>query len=171
MDSEKNLRFGQTIPCSQVVPASADRVWQAISEPGNLENFHPFCERNPVEVWPGEGSRDKIYYYNGLVLEREFVSWMDGQGYDLMASAESGMQFKVAWRIIPVEDEISELEITIQQVIQGQPDKKVMQFNRLLAKYLQQVLQGFEFYMRTGERVVRNQFGAHHLFSPPAEKE
>ena len=171
MSSNNNLKLGEPIPYSQAVPASMDRVWQVISEPGNLVYFHPFCESNPVEVWPGVGSSDKVCYYNGLVLERDFTNWIEGSGYDLMASAEEGLQFKVTWRITGVNGEKSALNITIQQVIGQDSEKKVNQFNRMLAKYLGQVLQGFEFYMRTGERVTRNQFGSHRLFSPPvAEK-
>ena len=170
MRADNNLRSGKPIPHSQAVQASQEHVWKVISEPGNLVNFHPFCERNPVDKWPGVGSRDRIFYYNGLVLVRDFTAWFDGQGYDLVASAEEGLKFKVAWRITPIDSQNSELKITIHQVIEGEPDKKVEQFNRLLAKYLQQVLQGFEYYMHTGEQVTRNQFGAHRLFSPPASQ-
>ena len=99
MSSINNLKLGEPIPYSQVVPASMDRVWQVISEPGNLVYFHPFCESNPVEAWPGVGSSDKVCYYNGLVLERDFTNWIEGSCYNLMASAEEGLQFKVTWRI------------------------------------------------------------------------
>ena len=68
------LKLGEPISHSQSVPVSREDVWEVISRPGNLVDFHPFCESNPVEVWPGVGSKDKIYYYNGLVLEREFTA-------------------------------------------------------------------------------------------------
>lgn len=166
MCADNNLRLGEPIPHSQTVPASMERVWQVISEPGNLVYFHPFCESNPVEIWPGVGSRDKVCYYNGLVLVRDFTNWIEGSGYDLIASAELGLQFKVSWRIIQENSENSSLNLVIQQVLEQDSERKVQQFTRLLAKYLQQVLQGFEYYMRSGERVTRNQFGPHRLFSP-----
>lgn len=164
---DKNLKFGEPIPHSQVTQASQEQVWQVISEPGNLEYFHPFCKRNPVEKWPGVGSRDRIYYYNGLVLVRDFNNWIEGGGYDLIASAEEGLQFKVTWRILTNNEGTTSLNLTIFQVLDQETDRKAQQYSRLLAKYLQQVGLGFEFYLRTGERVTRNQFGAHRLFSPP----
>jgi hypothetical protein len=164
---DEKLKLGEPIPHSQLVQASRERVWQVISEPGNLVNFHPFCERNPVENWPGVGSRDTIYYYNGLVLVRDFTAWMDRQGYDLIASAEEGLQFKVSWRILSENDGYSTLNLTIRQILDEESERKTQQYARLLAKYLQQVGQGFEYYLRTGERVTRNQFGSHRLFSPP----
>jgi hypothetical protein len=167
MCADNNLRLGKPIPHSQAVQASQEQVWKAISEPGNLVNFHPFCERNPVDRWPGVGSRDRIFYYNGLVLVRDFTDWIEGQGYDLVASAEEGLQFKVTWRILKENVGTSFLNLTIYQVLDQETDRKVQQYSRLLAKYLQQVGQGFEYYLHTGERVTRNQFGAHRLFSPP----
>ena len=163
--------LGEPIPHSQSVQVSRERVWQIISAPGNLENFHPFCESNPVEVWPGAGSRDTIYYYNGLVLMREFTSWIEGVGYDLTASSDDGFKFQVAWRITDEDEQYSKLTITIRQLVDPGSERKMNQLARLLKKYLQQVLQGFEYYTRTGNRVSRNQFGAHRLFSPPLAEE
>jgi hypothetical protein len=165
------LRLGEPISHSQSVPASREKVWEVISRPGNLVDFHPFCLSNPVELWPGVGSRDRVIYYNGLVLVRDFTGWIDGTGYDLIASAEEDMQFKVSWRITTDVDESSVLTLTIRQVIGDSSEKRKKQFNRLLEKYLKQVGRGFEYFMRTGDRVTRNQFGSHRLFSPPVAKE
>ena len=30
---------------------SAERLWEAISEPGNLNDSHPFCDSNEVISW------------------------------------------------------------------------------------------------------------------------
>ena len=162
--------LGPPITHVQSLPASGEEVWQLISRPGNLTDFHPFCQSNPVEKWPGVGSRDVIHYYSGLVLVREFEAWFEGTGYDLTAKADLGMQFKVYWRINPSDHHHSSLTLTIRQVHQQLSDKKLSQYARLLDKYLQQVGQGIEYYLRTGERVSRNQFGSHRFFSPPIEK-
>ena len=163
--------LGEPIPHSIEVRASAERVWKEISKPGNLEDFHPFCKRNPVDSSPGIGSRDKIYYYNGLVLTREFDRWIDGEGYDLIASADDVLKFKVYWRIHAQNNESNRLNITIQQMLEQEDERRARLFTRLLAKYLQQVGQGFEYYIRTGKKVSRNQFGSHRLFSPPVGAE
>ena len=167
----ETIKLGPPISHNQSVEASQEEVWREISKPGNLTDFHPFCQSNPVEIWPGEGSRDKIYYYSGLILVREFISWIEGDGYDLIASAEGGMQFKVYWRITEEEQGQSCLNLTIHPYIMGNSEKRMRQFSRLLAKYLAQVLHGFEYYMRTGKTVTRNQFGSHRWFSPPIPQE
>ena len=99
MNTDYEPVLGDPIPHSITVSDSSERIWQVISMPGNLEYFHPFCERISVDIWPGTGSRDRIFYYNGLVLTREFDKWIDGEGYDLTASAEDGLSFRVYWRI------------------------------------------------------------------------
>lgn len=173
MTSHENqtTKLGEPITHSQSVSVPRDTVWKEISKPSNLVDFHPFCESNPVEVWPGVGSRDKIYYYSGLILVRDFTAWFEGTGYDLSASAENGMQFKVSWRITTEMNESSALNLTIRQVLGQSSEKRVQQYARLLDKYLKQVGQGLEYYLRTGERVKRNQFGSHRLFSPPVAKQ
>ena len=165
--SEDALKLGKPISHSQPIPASQERVWEVISRPGNLVDYHPFCQENPVENWPGVGSRDRVIYYNGLILVRDFIDWIDGTGYDLIASAEEDLQFKVTWRISTDGEQNSALNLTIRQHIEHSSEKRTRQFSRLLAKYLKQVGQGLEYYLRTGERVARNQFGSHRLFSPP----
>jgi len=65
------------------ISAPPERGWEIISSPGNLVNFHPYCESNPVERWPGKGSIDSVYYYNGLKFIRQFTDWNDGIGYEL----------------------------------------------------------------------------------------
>ena len=42
----------------------------------------------------------------------------------------------------------------------------VLRLSPLLSGYLESVLKGLEYYITTGQKVKRNQFGAHPLFSP-----
>ena len=91
-------QFKWSITFKKTIAASAQDVWNIISSPGNLEDFHPFCESNPVEKWPGVGSRDTIHYYSGWVLQREFTNWIDGVGYDLTIGRDGGRKSFVSWR-------------------------------------------------------------------------
>ena len=102
---------------------------------------------------------------------REFITWIEGTGYDLTATSDNGMQFKVTWRITPAENNNSSLTLTIRQVLEQGSERRMQQYSRLLEKYLKQVGQGFEYYLLTGKRVGRNQFGSHRLFSPPLAKQ
>jgi hypothetical protein len=158
-----NSKLGNPITHTQAIPASMEDVWEIISRPGILTEYHPFCQKNIVEKWPGIGSKDKILYFSGLQLEREFIAWREGSGYDLIASSEEGLRYEVSWRLTGSGDDQSQLTLTITPYSR----ERMEQYSRLLGKYLEQLMKGLEFFVRTGTPVMRNQFGSHRLFSPP----
>jgi len=165
--------FKWPVAATHPITASAEKVWGAISMPGNLELCHPFCVKNPVEVWPGEGSKDQIHYLSGWVLERRFGRWIDGVGYDLEIGRPGGGASFVSWRITPVDDQNCILGITIYpQVLQNIPVAirwlpHIFRVGPMLKSYLSSVVGGFEWYVIRGEPVPRNQFGSHPWFSVP----
>ena len=81
-----------------IIPAPSVKVWEAISDPSSLEACHPFVEENPVNKWPGDGSKDIIRYYSGLTYYREIYVWEEGVGYDLMIGKEGELNSRVLWR-------------------------------------------------------------------------
>ena len=159
------------VAVAQPIAAPAEGLWEAISMPGNLEPCHPFCARNPVRAWPGEGSRDEIHYLGGRVLERRFCRWIDGVGYDLEIAEHGGGVSFVSWRILPVENQGSILRIAIYpHLLQNLPVAVrwlpyLLYIGPMLERYLWSVVGGFEWYLARGEPVPRNQFGAHPWFS------
>ena len=52
---------------SLLLPTTANKLWLLISSPNNLERFHPFCNKNIINKWPGVDAVDEIHYYNGHV--------------------------------------------------------------------------------------------------------
>ena len=52
--------------------------------PGILEKTHPFCRTNAIIRWDCESSIDTIVYYNGRTMQRNFIDWNEGQGYQLL---------------------------------------------------------------------------------------
>lgn len=159
------------------IKAPAEKVWGAISMLGNLESCHPFCAQNPVEVWPGEGSRDEVHYLSGWVLERRFCRWIEGVGYDLEIGRRGGRSSFVSWRIMSVDDQNCILRIAIYpHMLQNVPMAirwlpHVLRLGPMLRKYLSSVVRGFEWYVIHGEPVPRNQFGSHPWFSAPKSSE
>ncbi len=155
----------------RVIAAPAESVWEAISEPGNLEPCHPFCASNPVDVWPGPDSRDTIIYLSGWSYERRFKDWIEGVGYDLEIGRPGGGKSSVSWRITPIDDEHCTLSITVlpsgvekyPAVIRWIPFYFVLRPR--LQSYLDSVVRGFEWYVTRGEPVPRNAFGVHPWFS------
>ena len=165
--------FKWPVAVSRAIAAPAEEVWAIISAPGNLEPCHPFCAQNPVQVWPGPGSRDEVHYLNGVVLERRFRRWIEGIGYDLDIGRAGGRTSFVSWRIGRSDDRNSTLRIAVYpHLLQGAPVAirwfpHLFRVRPLLKAYLESVVRGFEWCLTTGEPVPRNQFGSHPWFSEP----
>ena len=155
-----------TVDAVQRVEAPSDQVWDVISSPGYLESCHPFCESNPVEHWPGGGSKDVIQYYGGRVVHRTFTEWTDGIGYDLVVSTPEGAeQALVRWRI-EAGNEHSHLSIELEpRFLNGAARLLGPVVKIAMRRYLNSVVQGVAHFVETGEPVARNQFGAHPWFS------
>ena len=164
-------QFKWPVASERMIEAPAQTVWDVISMPGNLELCHPFCANNPVQIWPGPGSRDEVHYLSGWVYERRFLRWHDGTGYDLEIGRRGGGISTVSWRITPVGEGSCALRNTVYpHILQNWPTVVrwipfVLRVRPMLRKYLESVVSGFEWYVVHGEPVPRNQFGYHPWFS------
>lgn len=166
-DPSRSSSTAPGVSRSIVIDAPPNRVWEAISTPGILELTHPFCRKNPVESWPGSDSKDRIVYYNGLVMVREFARWLDGIGYDLLIRPSgTSERSEVTWRVRPAQEGRARLTITLRPALRELKQRRADRLLSLLGRYLDSVLRGFDHYIRTGHPVRRNQFGAHRMFSP-----
>jgi len=169
--TERKERFKWPISVSQKIETSPNNIWSVISSPGNLEDCHPFCDKNPVHKWPGVGSNDTINYYSGWVMHREFITWIDGVGYDLSIGRKRGRKSYVSWRIIEEQKNISTLSITIYpHALQNIPVfvrwiPHIIYIQPSLHSYLKSVIRGFEWFIKTGKPVRKDQFGSHKWFS------
>ena len=101
------------ISATQAFDCSTDEFWTLISAPGNLNDAHPFCERNEPLVWDGETHRDRLVYLNGRTYVREFQTWNPGEGYTLLIGEEDGPQSYVVWTIEATSAGGSQLTITV----------------------------------------------------------
>jgi hypothetical protein len=171
MSSSETSRLRWPVTAERKIAAPVQAVWDAISAPGNLERCHPFCASNPVQVWPGPGSRDEVHYLSGWVYERRFMRWYDGIGYDLEIGRRGGSTSAVSWRITPVDENNCVLRISVYpHALQNWPTAirwipYLLRLRPMLRKYLDSVVKGFEWYALRGEPVPRNQFGRHPWFS------
>ena len=164
------INYHWSITGIQEVSINSKDLWEIISTPSNLENFHPFCLKNPVIKWPGEKSIDEVHYYNGLILERNIKNWFDKKGYDLFIGKKDGKQSFVSWEIQEISGKTS-LKITIYPWIYNQ-GFKIIQFlpffifvKPQLQKYINSVLKGLNYFINSNKPVIKNQFGSHRLFS------
>lgn len=154
-----------------LIAAPASDVWSAIAAPGNLEACHPFCAKNPVTTWPGANSVDEVHYLNGVVYERRFKAWFDGEGYDLEIHSRGRKIASVEWRVSRVDGHNSRLRITVFPHALDNRSAVVRWFayrfvvRPRLRQYLESVTGGFEWFVEKAEPVPRNHFGTHPWFS------
>ena len=83
------------------IEKSADLVWDLISSPGHLNQFHPFCEENKVlESKNDIILKDQLNYLNGLTYYRTFTDWKPMIGYSIKIGSKNGEKSDVKWQII-----------------------------------------------------------------------
>ena len=147
------------------------KLLNLIREPENLNKYHPFCKRNNVISWPGNGSEDQLEYHNGMKFNRNFYNWSDS-GYDLRIGGKQNMAV-VNW-VVEGDDNKSSLRVRINPDIKNYiPFKnKFIQtliwfiyIKPMLQSYINHVTKGFSFYIQNEDIVLPNQFGTHRWFS------
>jgi hypothetical protein len=167
----RGLELGEAVSISHMIEAASARVWQVISQPGQLTRYHPFCQATTVIQWPGVGAKDTVTYYSGVHYERDFVTWIEGVGFDIDVGPPSHKTARVEWRITELGEHRSELAITVMPYVKADvsaPRKQTYQqrcFGDLIAQYLESVVLGVGHVVTIGEAVQKNQSGTHPLYS------
>ncbi len=125
-----------------------------------------------MQAWPGKDSHDTIEYYNGRTVERQFTSWRDGSGYELVVYGARRPLATVLWRVAAAGSDSTVLTISLTSHLLDQRPRPVRWIpERLivrprLRRYLRSVVRGVEWRVTTGRPVSCNQFGSHSWFSP-----
>ena len=167
----KEIKTNSPIAVNKSFNVSKNELWMLISQPGNLNDCHPFCESNEVIQWDEDGHVDRLVYLNGRNYIRQFLTWDEGESYTLRIGEENGLQSFVQWEIEAISEDKSQLRITVHPyLLAGFP--KIVSFlpyqfwiKPRMLRYLHSVVSGFEYVARTGEPVPRNHFGHHPWFS------
>ena len=104
-------------------------------------------------------------------MERHFVSWKENKGYSLYIGRKDGRKSHVSWRLKTINDNQTELSITVHPWIfnQGSRSIEFIPFNLFvrprLKSYLQSVLGGLKWYAEHDKPTPRNHFGKLAWFS------
>ena len=156
---------------SLVIPVAKPDLWQEISRAGSLNDTHPFCRSNKAIAWSIDDHKDELVYLSGLTFVRQFVTWNEGEGYQLIIGDKGGPQSFVRWEIESLSSTEAKLTITVYPYILAKLGK-VLSFlpfqiyiKPRLSTYLKSVLRGHSHYLTTGEPVPRNHWGSHPWFS------
>ena len=164
-------KYNRSILHKEIYDLSADKLWKIISQPSSLELYHPFCKSNKPIEWIDSNHFDNLEYLNGTILERHFVSWKENKGYSLYIGRKDGRQSHVSWSLKAINDNQTELSITVHPWIfnQGSRFIEFIPFKFFvrpqLKSYLQSVLGGLKWYVINQKTTPRNHFGKLAWFS------
>jgi hypothetical protein len=113
-----------------------------------------------------------VRYYSGLHCQRDVLEWNDAKGYALALGPHSGKIAIARWSIDPTGLESCTLSIEVTSFVRDDvsPETRARYeatvIKGAIPPYLDSVVRGVGHYSETGNPVVRNQFGAHDLYSP-----
>ena len=167
----RGLEPGDGVCVSHVIQAASNTIWKAISQPGHLKQCHPFCRETTILQWPGVGAKDTLTYYSGVHYQRDFVTWVEGVGYDIEVGPPPDKTARVLWRIKALSEQRSELMIKVTPYLKSNlPENRKQSYQRrffgdTIAQYLDSVVQGVDHFVTTGQAVRKNQFGTHPIYS------
>ena len=162
--------FIHSVSYEKKISSSKKELWDLISSPEHLNLVHPFCKSNESIHWDKKKSKDVLVYLNGMVYFRDFTSWEDENGYELMIGRKRGKKSRVVWKIKSDDKSVS-LKITVYpyllsswpRVMSLIPYKLII--SPLLKSYLKSVISGINYYLINHKPVEKNHFGKHIWFS------
>jgi ribosome-associated toxin RatA of RatAB toxin-antitoxin module len=153
------------------IAKNADMVWELISSPGHLNQFHPFCEENKVlESKNDIILKDQLNYLNGITYYRTFTDWKPMIGYRIKIGSKKGKESDVKWQIID-KGVFTYVKITVRPYTSSKIHKLLYPIFHYavirpkLKSYLKSVLRGLEYYLTHKKPVPRNEFGNHSWFT------
>ena len=122
-------------------------------------------------MWDESERSDRIVYLNGLRLDRQFVQWSPGEGFELLIGGSVEKRSLVTWTLRDDSSASSTITIRVRPYIYaGKTSVTKAALHALwirprLNAYLTSVVNGLNQYLETGERVARNAYGSHPWFS------
>ena len=164
------INYFRSVSYTKKIDTSVDELWEIISKPGNLNYVHPYCKKNEIIEWCGEGSKDVLIYLNGLTYFREFTNWDNQVGYSLLIGRKRGPKSKVIWKITSTNNSVF-LTITVFPYLLSHWPKFfswlpfVTYIKPNLENYLRSVVGGINWYLINKEPVSKNHLGKHPWFS------
>ena len=162
--------YKRSVSCEQEIDTPLSKLWEIISKPSHLEQFHPFCKKNEALKWPGIESQDILTYLNGKAYKREVIEWNVKESFSLIIGEDDGPKSYVKWQF---KNNIrnTNVKITVYpHLLIGWP--KIFSYlpykwyiTPHLKSYLKAVLSGLKQYAENGEIIKENMLGVHPWFS------
>ena len=154
------------ISFEQEINASSSKLWEIISKPGHLEQFHPYCKKHEAVKWPGIDSQDFLTYLNGKIYKREILEWDVKQSFSLLIGEIDGPKSFVKWQFKDNRKN-TKVKITVYPHLLIKWPKFISFIPYILyvipqlQNYLKAVLHGLKHYVEK-ERIIEENIQAKH---------
>ncbi|MGR3316865.1 MAG: SRPBCC family protein [Candidatus Anammoxibacter sp.] len=141
--------------------APVDRVWEVISNYGDVHLYHPMVKSAPILSAndKGVGAKRRCEFYDKSSLVEEVTNWDEGRSISFVLSEMSSMPLKKAnatIKVEPVDSKTSLVSINMNFVVKWGPLGWMMgklMMKPMMKKMFTNVLKGLEYYAVTGKAV------------------
>ena len=169
-----NIKSRKRVDLSQGIKLniSKDKLWEIVTSPGHLKKYHPYCRSHEGPSITEVGSKDVAIFYNGKVLNREIIDFKIKSFYKIQITSDDDNDTRVQFSIQEEGPNCCYFYIAIETNAYRNIPRPIwyliarFQALPLYGKYFYSQLKGLEFYVNTGEKVRKNQFGSHRIISP-----
>ncbi len=162
------FKKGIQINCPQ------EKLWDLLRTPEHLKLTHPYCKDHIAEKWGVVGAKDTLVFNNDNKVIRE-VLFLDDHFFILSLTQVEKPEndIKVKFEAHKLLDDKCELYMTVSVDSFRKIPRPIWW---LYAKYkvapsydlyIGSVIEGYKYYLETGEVVQKNQFGYHKEYSTP----
>ncbi|NOY63438.1 MAG: SRPBCC family protein [Gammaproteobacteria bacterium] len=142
------------------VSVSAARVWEVISDFGNVHRFHPLVRRAPIvgEIERGVGATRRCEFYDSTSVVERVVNWVDGEFIEVELS-EMMMPLKEATSYIKIKsigENAAAVTLGMHYAYKGSPRgwlKDVLIMRSVMQKMLTKTIKALEYHVTTGKLV------------------
>ena len=141
--------------------ASVDRVWEVISNYGDVHLYHPKVKSAPIlsQNAKGLGAKRRCEFYDKSSIVEEVTNWDEGRSISVVLTEMSSMPLKKAdatIKVEPVDSKTSLVSIDMNFAVKWGPIGWMMgklMMKPMIKKMFTNVLKGLEYYAVTGNSV------------------
>ena len=142
---------------SKRVKVPAGRVWEVLSDYGNIYKFHPKVKASSILTGNdrGLGAKRRCEFHDKSSVVEEITEWEEGKGFSLVLS-EISMPLKRAeasMRVAPLGSDASTVTISMDYDVKYGPMGRLMDLmmmRGMMRKMFSQLIEGLEEYALSG---------------------
>jgi hypothetical protein len=153
------------------IKAATITVWNALIQDQHLLCFNPFVKKQDEGLVKAVGYKDSCEYYNGRKLTREVIDFKEGKKIKYRINFEGQNHNNYTTFEALEKNGVPFFKLTMESDGYRKVPRPIWHLVAYFLiipsykKYLNAVAKGMMYYCETGNKVKKNQFGSHNMFS------